>query len=84
MSYETTFSNGELITDYLATAYAEEFCEGDDASATDKIKAWSYLCGTGIGYKLQGFFGRTIMSMIDSGIMDEDGTVNWDSLTDLD
>lgn len=75
--HETHFKDGTEITPYLATAYAEGFCEGDNASSTDKIKAWSYLCGTKLGYSLQGWFGRTIRHFIDKEHFNEDGTVNW-------
>lgn len=81
--YETKFEDGTEITSYLATAYAEGFCEGEDASLKDRIKAWSYLCGTKIGYSLQGFFGRTITNLIDRGILDVNGVVDWDAVNEL-
>jgi hypothetical protein len=81
--YETEFEDGTEITSYLATAYAEGFCEGDGASQKDQIKAWSYLCGTRIGYSLQGFFGRTITNLIDQNVMDENGVVNWEVVDEL-
>lgn len=83
MSYETHFTDGIEITPYLASAYAEGFCEGDGASQIDQIKAWSYLCGTKIGYSLQGFYGRNIINMIENDYMDKDGTVDWDYVNEL-
>lgn len=77
VAYETKLSDGTKITDYLATAIAEGFCEGEGASAKDQIKAWSYLQGTGIGYKLQGSFGRALNSLVEGGYLQKDGTVNW-------
>jgi hypothetical protein len=77
ITYETKFEDGSEITSYLATAYAEGFCEGEGANPTDIIKAWSYLCGTKIGYSLQGFFGRTITSLIEAEILNSDGKVDW-------
>lgn len=81
--YETKFEDGTEITSYLATAYAEGFCEGESASSIDRIKAWSYLCGTKIGYSLQGFFGRTIVDLIDKDIMNTNGVVDWDVVNEL-
>jgi hypothetical protein len=78
MAYETTFADGTVITRYLASAYAEGFCEGDGASTEDQLRVWSYLCGTKLGYQLQGFYGRQITNMIEQGYMDADGTINWE------
>ena len=78
MAYETKFEDGTEITSYLASAYAEGFCEGEDASQTDRVKAWSYLCGTRIGYSLQGWYGRNIVNLIEADILDDDGTVDWE------
>lgn len=80
MAHETHFADGTEITSYLATAYAEGFCEGENANAKDIIRAWSYLCGTKIGYKLQGWFGKTITGLIEHEILSEDGTVDWDNI----
>jgi hypothetical protein len=84
MAHETHFTDGTEITPYLATAYAEGFCEGDGASHTDQIKAWSFLCGTRFEYLLQGWFGRQIKSFIQHQYMINDGTVNWDYIADVD
>ena len=55
-------------TPYLATAYAEGFCEGENASEEEQIEAWQYLINTGLAWRLQGWFGRTAKSLIDEGI----------------
>ena len=83
MAHETHFTDGTEITPYLASAYAEGFCEGDGTSQIDQIKAWSYLCGTKIGYSLQGFYGRNIINMIENDYMDKDGTVDWDYVNEI-
>ena len=44
--YETTFADGTEITGYLATAYAEGFCEGEGASYEDQLRAWAFLIKT--------------------------------------
>lgn len=63
---------------YLATAYAEGFCEGEGATATQQIEAWAYLIMTGACWSLQGWFGRTAHSIIDRGLVDKDGRINWE------
>ena len=59
------------MTPYLATAIAEGFCEGEDATREQQIEAWQYLHDTGMAYNLQGWFGRTARSLIEEGIINE-------------
>lgn len=84
VKYATTFEDGSEINPYLATAYAEGFCEGEDASAKDKVYAWSYLIGTNQVWSLQGWFGRTASGLIENGIIAKDGTINWDKINNDD
>jgi hypothetical protein len=63
---------------YLATAYAEGFCEGEDATNTQQLEAWAYLIMTGLCWSLQGQFGRNASNLIDSGIITRAGVINWD------
>ena len=63
-------------TPYLATAYAEGFCEGKNATEEEQLEAWAYLIRTKICYSLQGWFGRTANQLIESGIIDENGIIN--------
>lgn len=65
-------------TSYLATAYAEGFCEGENATAKEQIEAWAYLIKTGLCWNLQGWFGRNAEALIDGGIVSKAGKVNWD------
>ena len=55
------------LTPYLATAYAEGFCEGEGAKKDEQLSAWQYLIDTGLCLKLQGWFGRTAQSLIEQG-----------------
>jgi len=75
---ETKFSDGTIITPYLAAAYAEGFCEGDGASADDRLRAWSYLIGTGQCWSLQGWYGRNAQSLIEQELISSDGKIDWD------
>ena len=69
--------------DYLACAYAEGFAEGEDASNEEKLEAWSYLIVTGKCWALQGWYGRTATSLIEQGLIDEEGVIDWDGLDNL-
>lgn len=57
------------LTPYLATAYAEEFCEGENATEKEQLTAWQYLIDTDLAWSLQGWFGRTANSLIEQGIL---------------
>jgi len=58
-----------LMTPYLATAIAEGFCEGENATREQQIEAWQYLHDTKLAYSLQGWFGRTATALIEEGII---------------
>lgn len=62
-------------TPYLAAAYAEGFCEGEDASEAEQIQAWAYLIKTGQCWQLQGWFGRTAQGLIDAGVISTKGEI---------
>lgn len=64
--------------DYLATAYAEGFCEGENATFEEQIEAWAYLIKTKLCYNLQGFFGRTAENFINKNFITKEGIINWD------
>ena len=55
------------LNSYLATAYAEGFCEGEGASERDQLIAWQWLHDKGLAYRLQGWFGRTASGLIEAG-----------------
>ena len=67
------FSDGTPITPYLASAYAECFCEGEGASQLDQIRAWCFLIGTKLVYQLQGWYGRQAQNLIEQGIVSPSG-----------
>lgn len=60
-------------TPYLATAYAEGFCEGEDATREEQFQAWAYLIKTGLCWSLQGSFGRTATGLIEGGYITKEG-----------
>ena len=57
------------LTSYLATAYAEGFCEGEDATEDQQLCAWQFIIDNNLCRQLQGYFGRTANSLIENGIL---------------
>ncbi len=58
------------MDNYLATAIAEGFCEGEGASKHEQLCAWQYLHDTKMAYSLQGWFGRACRDLVDRGLID--------------
>lgn len=52
---------------YLAVGIAEGFEEGTEQ---EKHDAWQYLVDTGMCWRLQGWFGRTAMALIEQGLIE--------------
>lgn len=63
---------------YLLTAYAEGFCEGENATIEEQMEAWAGLIKTGLCYNLQGWFGRTATQLINKGLISKEGKIDWD------
>ena len=76
--YETKFVNGSLINPFEACGTIEGF--SPRSAPEDMIKAISYIAGTKLYASLQGFYGRTVRDMVDRGLMDWDGIVDWDEV----
>lgn len=69
-------------TSYLAVSYIEEF--GDlDTTIERNIECWAVLIKTKQCWSLQGFYGRTARDILNSGIVTEEGYINWDELDEL-
>lgn len=71
-------------TPYLATAYAEGFCEGENATVEEAIEAWAVLIKTKLCYSLQGWFGSRANILIGQNYIDKDGNINWDNICNND
>lgn len=54
------------MTDYEAVALAEGFEEGSEEA---QITAWQHLVDTGLAWRLQGWFGRTALRLIEAGVI---------------
>ena len=55
------------MDDYRAVAVAEGFEEAE--SEQEIIDAWQHLVNTGLCWRLQGWFGRTAMRLINTGVI---------------
>ena len=55
------------MDNYQAVGIAEGFIECDNEEQV--IAAWQHLHDSGLGYQLQGFFGRTLQQLLDEGII---------------
>lgn len=47
-------------------------------STEHAIEAWAHLIKTGYAFHLQGWFGRQASRMIDAGLIDRSGNINWE------
>ena len=54
------------MDNYTAVGLAEGFIEG---SEEEVIAAWQYIWDKGLWKGLQGFFGRTVHSLLESGVI---------------
>lgn len=57
------------MTSYLACAFAEGFCEGENASEKEQLAAWQYIWDKGLWKSLQGWYGRTVHSLVEDGVI---------------
>lgn len=53
---------------YIACSIIEGF-SGEENTQEDIATAWQYLIDTGECWKLQGFYGRTAMSLLEQGLL---------------
>lgn len=85
MKTNDILSNGKELNPYLAVAIAEGFAEGEEyqSEVTDVLKAWSYIGRNGLQKGLQGFFGRTLYSLADRGILTSDFEIDYEAVNEL-
>ncbi len=57
------------LDSYLATAYAEGFCEGENATEEEQLTAWQYISDNGLHSQLQGWFGRMVYNLLEEGLI---------------
>lgn len=63
---------------YLACGVIEGFEQVEGDAQETQIEAWAYLIATGKCWSLQGFYGRGASHMIESGVINKDGKINWE------
>lgn len=51
---------------YTACAIVEDF-DGESHTEEEILAAWQYLVDTGLAWKLQGWYGRTAVRLIEAG-----------------
>ena len=59
------------MDNYTAVGIAEGFEPAD--SEEQVLQAWQHLVDTGLAWKLQGWFGRTAINLIEQGLITQGG-----------
>lgn len=67
---------GTAFNGYKAISIAEGFAEFTNHEI--EIEAWASIGQLGLHRTLQGFFGRSLQSLIDQEFLFDDFTINWD------
>jgi hypothetical protein len=58
--------------------------EDQDATFQQELEAWAHMIATGLCWQLQGFYIRGANAFINEGIIDAEGTINWDKVNEAD
>jgi hypothetical protein len=66
---------------YTACSIVEGF-SGGEHTPQEHIAAWALLIRTGTAWTLQGWYGRNAQAMIDSGLINPQGEVDWQEVED--
>ena len=74
-------TRGKSMTPSDAIGIAEGFIEAENK--TQFVDAWQYLIDTGLCWDLQGWFGRTAVQMIESGICTAPGQPSKSQIDDF-
>jgi hypothetical protein len=51
--------------------------EGGELDGPETVELFSRLVASGDAWRLQGSYGRAAASLIDAGILDADGNIDW-------
>jgi hypothetical protein len=57
--------------------------ESGEMTTEEQIKLFSTLIKSGMAWSLQGIYGKTASYLIDAGLIDRDGEINWYALAIL-
>lgn len=55
--------------------------ESGELNERETLRLFAYLIKSGLVWKLQGHYGRTAASLIEAGIISENGRINWKALS---
>lgn len=61
----------------MDTLRAIQLIEEEDCTYREFVEAVAYLMRTGQIWSLQGMYGRLGMQMIETGVMDQYGNIDW-------
>lgn len=61
----------------LAIACIDDIGEGEGTTPVQKLKAWAHIISTGDVWDLSNTKQRKASDYIDSGIISDDGEINW-------
>jgi len=59
------------------------FYEAGDFSTSDTVILFSDLVRLGLAWSLQGTYGRIAQRLIDTGILDQEGNIDWEVVEEL-
>lgn len=69
----------KLMDSFTACSIVEGFC-GHQPTQHDLVSAWSYLISSGDCWRLQGFYGRSAIALLENGYFDKTGEPSLDCL----
>ena len=72
MNYAQQHAQKDSMDYFEAVNIAEGFAESTN---DERLQAWAYLIKDGRAWSLQGFFGRQMSNLINSGIIDKTGRI---------
>jgi hypothetical protein len=59
------------ITAYQACAIVEGF-SGEEHTVEEQLTAWQHLHDTRVGYSLQGWYGRALRNLLETGQIEKE------------
>jgi hypothetical protein len=62
----------------LALAYVFSNAEGESATQEQKLEAWAFLIKSSKIWSMKRYMQQAAIEMIELGVIDEEGEINWD------
>ena len=54
--------------------------EAGEMDAVETVQLFGYLIKTGMAWNLQGHYGRTARELISAGLVNQDGSIDWEAV----